>query len=64
VDELFDVSPVTFPAYPETDTVLRARFAEQIENLKAPAPKKDLASAQKCSLDRFKLRLRLMELTR
>ena len=64
VDELFDVSPVTFPAYPETDTALRARFAEQIENLRAPAPKKDLVSAQECSLERFKLRLRLMELTR
>lgn len=55
VDELFDVSPVTFPAYPETDAALRARFTEQIESLKTP---------DSVSLDNFRRRLRLMELTR
>jgi uncharacterized protein len=64
VDELFDVSPVTFPAYPETDTALRARFAERIEKLKAPVSKENLSIAQMRSLDSFKLRLRLMELMR
>jgi uncharacterized protein len=64
VDELFDVSPGPSPAYPETDTALRARFAERIESLRAPAPKEDLVSAQERSLDTFKRRLRLMELTR
>jgi uncharacterized protein len=64
VDELFDVSPVTFPAYPETDTALRARFAEQIGKLKAPGSKENLSVVQMRSLDNFKLRLRLMELTR
>jgi HK97 family phage prohead protease len=64
VDELFDVSPVTFPAYPETDTALRARFAERIEKLKAPVSQEDLSSAQKRGLDSFRRRLRLLELTR
>jgi len=59
VDELFDVSPVTFPAYPETDTALRARFTERIESLRAP-----VNSVQECSLDSFRRKLRLMELTR
>ena len=57
VDELFDVSPVTFPAYPETDAGLRARFAERIENLSV------VHSEQKEMLDNFKRRLRLLELT-
>lgn len=64
VDELFDVSPVTFPAYPETDTALRARFAKQIEALKAPASKRDLISEQLRRLEILRLRIRLIELTR
>jgi uncharacterized protein len=64
VDELFDVSPVTFPAYPETYTALRARFAEQMDKLKVPGSKENLSVVQMRSLDNFKLRLRLMELTR
>ena len=64
VDELFDVSPVTFPAYPETDTALRARFAERIEKLKDSGSKENLSIVQMRSLDSFRLRLRLMELTR
>ena len=63
VDELFDVSPVTFPAYPETDTALRARFAERIDKLKAWGATEDLHSEQKQSLDSFKRRLRILELT-
>jgi len=61
VDELFDVSPVTFPAYPETDAALRARFAAQIESLRV-VPKEDLQSVKEMTLDTFKRRLRLMEL--
>jgi HK97 family phage prohead protease len=64
VDELFDVSPVTFPAYPETDTALRARFAERIEKLKASDSKENLSVVQTRSLESFRLRLRLMEFTR
>lgn len=64
VDELFDVSPVTFPAYPETDAVLRARFAEQIESLRAPVSTEDLSSAQELSMDNFRRRLRILELSR
>jgi uncharacterized protein len=64
VDELFDVSPVTFPAYPETDTALRTKFAERIEKLKASDSKENLSVVQVRSLDSFRLRLRLMELTR
>ncbi len=56
VDELFDVSPVTFPAYPETDIALRERFAREIKRLKAPD------AAQAPGLDYFKRRLRLMDL--
>ncbi len=29
-DEIFDVSPVTYPAYPETDVALRARSLNQL----------------------------------
>jgi uncharacterized protein len=54
VDELFDVSPVTFPAYPETDASLRARFAERIGNLSVLDSKE--------MLDTFRRRLRLIEL--
>jgi hypothetical protein len=61
VDEVFDVSPVTFPAYPETDLALRARFAERIEGLKAPA---EPGSAPVGGLDLFRRRLRIAELTR
>jgi HK97 family phage prohead protease len=64
VDELFDVSPVTFPAYPETDAALRVWFAERIEKLKAPVSKEALSIVQEYSLDSFKRKLRLMELTR
>jgi uncharacterized protein len=64
IDELFDVSPVTFPAYPETDTALRARFAEQIKKLKVSDSKENLSIMQMRSLDSFRLRLRLMELMR
>ncbi len=64
VDELFDVSPVTFPAYPETDAALRARFAERIQALKAPVSKEDLILEQLRRLESMRLRLRLMELTR
>ena len=63
VDELFDVSPVTFPAYPETDASLRARFAAQIESLRALPPIEGLHSEKKESLDSFRRRLRLMELS-
>ncbi len=64
VDELFDVSPVTFPAYPETDAVLRARFAERIQALKAPVSKEDLILEQLRRLESMRLRLRILELTR
>jgi HK97 family phage prohead protease len=63
VDELYDVSPVTFPAYPQTDAALRARFAERIENLSALDSKEDLPPEQKEKLSSFRRRLRLMELT-
>lgn len=34
--QLFDVSPVTYPAYPQTDVSARSRFADKIQALKAP----------------------------
>jgi HK97 family phage prohead protease len=63
VDELYDVSPVTFPAYPQTDAALRARFAERIENLSALDSKEDLPPEQKEKLSSFRRRLRLIKLT-
>ena len=63
VDELFDVSPVTFPAYPETDMALRARFAEQIDKLRVQSETIS-RPAQERGLDTVKRRLRLIELAR
>jgi uncharacterized protein len=63
VDELFDVSPVTFPAYPETDVALRERFARQIEKLRGLNAEPVASAAQKRSLDLLKRRLHVIELT-
>ena len=57
VDELFDVSPVTFPAYPETDVALRERFALQIEKLR------ESNAGPGRSLDVFKRKLHVIGLT-
>jgi uncharacterized protein len=63
VDELFDVSPVTFPAYPETDVVLRERFARQIEKLRGLNAEPIASAIQERSLDLLKRRLHVIELT-
>jgi phage head maturation protease len=59
--ELFDVAPVTFPAYPETDVAVRGRDIA-LESLKAwraaqPAGEEDL------DLRAHQRRLRLAELS-
>ena len=71
VDRLFDVSPVTFPAYPETDTSLRDLFAEKVKTLslinKNPVIQADAGliaqPAQARDLAWYKRRLRLIELS-
>jgi HK97 family phage prohead protease len=71
VDRLFDVSPVTFPAYPETDTSLRAMFAEKVKALSAinenPAAQAGAGSitrgTQARDLEYYRRRLRLIELS-
>jgi hypothetical protein len=63
VDELYDVSPVTFPAYPETDVALRERFAQQIEKLRESNAGPAASAERGCSLEVFKRKLHVIELT-
>jgi uncharacterized protein len=58
MDELFDVSPVTFPAYPETDVALRTKFEEILKELASAG----LPHAHDHDLGIHRRRLRLIEL--
>jgi HK97 family phage prohead protease len=58
VDELFDVGPVTFPAYEETSVAMRSFSAErERRSLPAPTPNHALES------ERDTARLRLLEIS-
>jgi phage head maturation protease len=69
-DEIFDVSPVTYPAYPETDVSLRAGFRMEPEDLAVIREHIRILRAlidspdqnQKPVLTQLKRRLRTLEL--
>jgi HK97 family phage prohead protease len=61
VDELFDVGPVTFPAYEETSIALRSYRAQREERDKPPAPIEP--PVHRLESERDSARLRLLEVS-
>lgn len=60
VDQLYDVGPVTFPAYEETSVAMRAFQARREERSRPPAP---AVPAHTLESERNSARLRLLEVS-